>query len=165
MGSKLFGINDDEPFAALHHPFFTTEGWKCLDPTVANEENPNDFKMLQVGDIVFNIAQTNPLLYKPVMIRRFTYKTITEAILIYGLHLNGPRSYHANGYAVYANYPVLTKVRLREGMKKLNVEEEERFTHAMTSIKSELNKVVGKWVGPALTDVGALRENDAIDDD
>ena len=112
-GQKLIGFNDDTPFAALHHPFWTTEGWKCLDPETAKEENPNvDFELLQVGDIIFRIAQTKPLLYEPVKIQKFTFLTVQEPTKIYGLHLDGPRSYHANSYAVMANYPVLTKRRI-----------------------------------------------------
>ena len=158
--SQLFGINNDEPFAALNHPFLTAEGWKCLDPDLANEENENNFKMLRIGDIVFKIAKTNPLIYQPVIIERFTYQTMTEQTSIYGLHLDGCQSYHANGYAVYANYPVLTKVRFQEGIKKLNDQEQKKFTHAITSVKSEFNKVMGKWVGLALGSGSAMREID-----
>ena len=155
VGQKLVGFNDDTPFAALHHPFWTTEGWKCLDPETAKEENPNvDFKLLQVGDITFRIAQTEPLLYELVKIRKFTFLTLQEPTKIYGLHLDGPRSYHANGYAVMANYPVLTKKRIREGMKKLSEEEGNGLTSALSSVKVELNKVLGSWANEAFDDMG-----------
>ena len=151
----MVGFNDDTPFSALHHPFWTTEGWKCLDPDTAKEENPNvDFKLLQVGDTVFQIAQTEPLLYQLVKIRKFTFVTLEESTKIYGLHLDGPRSYHANGYAVMANYPVLTKKRVREGMKKLSDEERESITSALSSVKVELTKVLGSWANDALDDIG-----------
>ena len=164
VGQKLVGFNDDTPFAALHHPFWTTEGWKCLDPETAKEENPNvDFKLLQVGDITFRIAQTEPLLYELVKIRKFTFLTLQEPTKIYGLHLDGPRSYHANGYAVMANYPVLTKKRIREGMKKLSEEEGNRLTSALSSVKVELNKVLGSWANDALDDIG-LTAASAIED-
>ena len=162
-GQKLFGFNDDTPFAALHHPFWTTEGWKCLDPETAKEENPDvDFKLLQVGDIIFRIAQTNPFLYEPVKIHKFTFLSLEEPTKIYGLHLDGPRSYHANGYAVMANYPVLTKKRIREGMKKLSEEEKESLAFALSSAKVELTKVLGSWAEDALSDLG-LTTNDMKD--
>ena len=153
-GQQIFGINDDTPFAALHHPFWTTDGWKCLNPDLAKEENPNvDFKLLQIGDVVLRIAQTNPLLYEPVKILQFTFTTLSEPIKIYGLHLDGPRSYHANGYVVAANYPVLTKKRVREGLKNLNEDEKEKFQEAMTSVQNELSKVLGSWAKSAFQDM------------
>ena len=154
-GEQLFGFNDDRPFAALHHPFWTAEGWKCLDPETAKEENPDiDFNLLQVGDIIFHIAQTEPLLYKPIKIHKFTFQTLQEPTKIYGLHLDGPRSYHANGYAVMANYPVLTKKRVREGMNKLSEEEKGRLQSTLSSVKIELSKVLGSWANDALDDIG-----------
>ena len=154
-GLKLVGFNDDAPFVALHHPFWTTEGWKCLDPETAKGENPDvDFKLLQVGDTVFRIAQTEPLLYKPVKINKFTFTTLQEPTKIYGLHLDGPRSYHASGYAVMANYPVLTKKRIQKGMKKLSEGEKENLTSALSSVKVELTKLLGSWASDALDDMG-----------
>ena len=159
-GEKLFGINDDTPFAALHHPFWTTDGWKSLDPEFAKQENPTvDFKLLQVGDVVFRIAQINPLLYEPVKIRQFTFTTLEQPIMIYGLHLDGPRSYHANGYVVAANYPVLTKKRVSDGLKKLTEEEKERLVSSMTAAQSELSKVLGSWADQAFKDMGLVSKD------
>ena len=160
-GQQLFGLNDDDPFASLNHPFWTTEGWKCLEPEGAVEENPNiDFKLLQVGDIVFRIAQTNPLLYEPVKVHKFTFMTVTEPSKIYGLHLDGPRSYHANGYVVAANYPVLTKKRVCEGMKKLNDDEKKRLKTGLTSVQSELTKVFGTWAESAFKDMELVNQDE-----
>ena len=164
-GQQLFGINDDTPFASLHHPFWTTEGWKCLHPDFAKGENPStDFKLLQVGDIVFHISQIDPLLYKPVKIHKFTFATLSEPIKIYSLHLDGPRSYHANGYIVAANYPVLTKKRVEEGMKKLSEEEKDRLKSAMTSAQHELSKVLGSWAKSAFQDMALVRKEELSDD-
>ena len=158
-GEKVFSFNDDEPFAALHHPFWTTEGWKCLDPESAKEENPSiDFKLLQVGDIVFRVAQTDPLLYEPVKVRRFKFITLSEPTKIYGLHLDGPRSYHANGYIVAANYPVLTKKRVRDGIQKLTEEQKESLQSAITSVQRELTTVLGSWAEDAFINMGLTTE-------
>jgi len=154
-GQQIFGFNCEAPFAALHHPFWTTEGWKCLDPETAKEENPDtDFKLLQVGDIVFRVTKTSPLLYEPIKIQEFTFSTLQESTHIYGLHLDGARSYHANGYAVMANYPVLTKKRVQEAMKKLTAEEQGHLKTAISSVKDELTKVLGSWADDALCDMG-----------
>jgi len=164
-GQQFFGINDDPPFATLPHPFWTTEGWKCLDPDFAKGENPStDFKLLQVGDIVFRISQMDPLLYKPVKIHKFNFTTLSEPIKIYGLHLDGPHSYHANGYIVAANYPVLTKKRVGEGMKKLSEEEKDRLKSAMTSAQNELSKVLGSWAKSAFQNMGLVCKEDLKDD-
>ena len=163
VGQKLVGFNEDTPFAALHHPFWTTEGWKCLDPDTAKEENPDvNFKMLQVGDIIFRIAQTSPLLYKPVKIHNFNFVTLQRQTKIYGLHLDGPRSYHANGYAVMANYPVLTKKRIQKEMKKLSEEEKLRLQSALSSVKPELTEILGSWANDALDDMRLT--NSAVED-
>ena len=123
-----------------------------MDSDTAKEENPDvNFKMLQVGDIIFRIAQTSPLLYKPVKINNFNFVTLQEQTKIYGLHLDGPRSYHANGYAVMANYPVLTKKRIQKEMKKLSEEEKLRLQSALSSVKPELTEVVGSWAIMPLT--------------
>lgn len=164
-GEQLFGINDDMPFASINHPFWTTEGWKCLDPEGAKQENPDiDIKLLQVGDIVYRIAQTNPLLYEPIRISKLIFKTLSEPTKIYGLHLDGPRSYHANRYVVAANYPVLTKKRVQEGMKLLNAQEKQKLTSAITSARSELTKVLGSWANGTFEDMGLVDEENELQD-
>ena len=58
-GGQLFGINDGNPFATPNHPFWTTEGWKSLNPEAAFEENPQiAYGVLQIGDTLFHIVQT-----------------------------------------------------------------------------------------------------------
>ena len=114
-GHYTFGINEDEPFFAPSHPFWTTDGWKCLFPASATEENPHiNFKQLQIGDIVFRIVpNTDTLVYKPIRICKISMKQVDCPFTFYGLHLDGARSYHANGYVVAANYPVLTEKRIK----------------------------------------------------
>ena len=144
-GGQLFGINEDKPFATPNHPFWTEEGWKCINPDSATEENPDiSYGVLQVGDTVFRISQTDPLLYEPVTIWQLTFTTLSEPSKTYGLNLNGPQSYHANGYVVAANYPILTEKRVHDGMKKLNNGEKESLKSAIGSGK-EVEKVCGKW--------------------
>lgn len=164
-GEQLFGINADTPFASVNHPFWTTEGWKCLDPEGAKQENPDvDFRLLQVGDIVYRIAQTDPLLYEPIRIGKLTFRTLSEPTKIYGLHLDGPRSYHANRYVVAANYPVLTKKRVQEGMKLLNEQETQKLASAITSAHSELTKVLGSWASSAFEDMGLICSKKQLQD-
>ena len=150
-GGQLFGINNDEPFATPNHPFWTTEGWKSLEPEAAREENPHiSYGVLQIGDTVFRITQTYPLLYEPVTISQFTIITFSEPSKTYGLHLNGPQSYHANRYVVAANYPILTKKRVQDGKKKLSGGEKENLVSAIGSGGKEVMKVLGKWASAFL---------------
>ena len=155
-GHYTFGINEDEPFFAPSHPFWTTDGWKCLFPAPATEENPHmDFKQLQIGDIVFRIVpNTDTLMYKPVRIRKISMKRVDCPFTFYGLHLDGVRSYHANGYVVAANYPVLTEKRIKESFQKLSEEEQLKVSDGLRSMVPELNKLFGGWLEQSLTKLG-----------
>ena len=154
-GELIFGFNGEDPFFFSGHAFWTTEGWKAVSPSVCQEENP-DVKVgtLQVGDIVFRIAQVDPLLYQPVVVHRFTSMKLQEATKMHGLHLVGSRSYHANGYVVIMNYPMLTQKRLRDGFAKLSPEEKARLATATKQIVPELSKALGGFVSSALVNTG-----------
>ena len=154
-GELIFGFNGEDPFFFSGHAFWTTEGWKAVSPLVCQEENP-DVKVgtLQVGDIVFRIAQVDPLLYQPVVVRRFTNMQLQEATKMHGLHLVGSRSYHANGYVVIMNYPMLTQKRLQDGFAKLSPEEKARLATATKQIVPELSKALGGFVSSALVNTG-----------
>ena len=160
---QLFGINDNEAFATPNHPFWTTEGWKCLNPAAAFDENPDiQYGSLQIGDTVFRIAQTTPLLYEPIRISQLTVMTLSEPSKTFGLHLNGPQSYHANGYVVAANYPILTEKRVHDGMEKLSNGEKESLMSAIGSGK-EVTKLAGKWAKLAFQSVGPINQESVAD--
>ena len=152
-----YGINEEPPFFTVGHAFWTTEGWKAVEPDVAREENPHiQFSHLQVGDIVFQIADTNPLLYKPVKIEKITSKAFDSPSLVYGLHLIDGRSYHANGFAVIMNYPLITEKRILEGFKKLTASEQDRLRSSLTEVLPELSKTLGNFMPATLYKNGIL---------
>ena len=156
----MFGINDDKPFATPNHPFWTEERWKCINSESAMEENPDiSYGVLQVGDTVFRISQTDPLLYEPVTIWQLTFTMLSEPSKTYGLNLNGPQSYHANGYVVAANYPILTEKRVQNGMKKLNEAEKESLKSAVGSGMPEVTKMTGGWVMHTFLGDGLVKNN------
>ena len=153
----IYGLNDESPFFSAGHALWTTEGWKAIAPEIAQEENPDlVIGALQVGDIVFRLVQFSPLLYEPIVIRNFTSKRLDIATMMYGLHLTGYKSYHANGYVVIMNYPLLTQKRLLEGIKKLNPEEKARLVTAINMAVPELSKTLGAFIPPVLANAGLL---------
>ena len=168
MEETIYGFNNEDPFFSRGHAFWTTEGWKAIDPQLAREENPDlAIGTLQVGDIVFCIAQSSPLLYKPVIIHDFTSRKMEAATTMYGLHLTGYMSYHANGYVVVMNYPQLTQKRLRDGISKLNLEEKAHLASAVSTVIPELSKSLGGFIPPVLANAGILhldksKESDVI---
>ena len=151
----VYGLNDENPFFSAGHALWTTEGWKAIAPEIAQEENPDlVVGALQVGDIVFRLVQFSPLLYEPIVIRNFTSKSLDIATVMYGLHLTGYKSYHANGYVVIMNYPLVTQRRLLEGIKKLNPEEKARLVTAVNMAVPELSKALGAFIPPVLANAG-----------
>ena len=145
LGTFL-GINDGKPFASPSTPFLTIEGWKVIDPKAANVENPfATYGTLQEGDTVFHIANMDPLLYKPVKIERITFTTLSIPTKVYGVHFKGYKTFHANGYVVTSNYPVLSLSRVMKVFKNMNQEDQEGLFRALSSSKREMAKVLGRW--------------------
>lgn len=161
---KIYGFNEEDAFFSGGHAFWTTEGWKAVAPELAREENPDlAIGTLQVGDIVFRVAQSKPLLYKPVVIHTLRSRDLDVDTIMYGLHLTGYKSYHANGYVVIMNYPQLTQKRLRDGMSKLNSVEKVRLVTAVNSVLPELSKCLGGFIPPALGNTGFLPADEVND--
>lgn len=141
----IYGFNDEEPFVTINHPFWTDDGWKAICPRLASIENPDiEFSKLKVGDYVHRISKLDPFSYERVQIKKFNSRMLDAGEKVYGLHLmNGPASYHANGYCVKMNYPILTKRRILEGFLKLSMEEREELKDKLNPAFLILRKVVG----------------------
>ena len=155
-GETVYGLSEENVFFSAGHAFWTKEGWKAIAPDIAREETDLLVGTLQVGDVIFQIAQFSPLLYEPKVIRSFTTKKLDVATMTYGLHLIGCKSYHANGYVVIMNYPVLTQKRFSEGISKLNPEEKARLATALNTVVPELSKTLGGFIPPVLGKAGLL---------
>ncbi|PJD91373.1 MAG: hypothetical protein CK424_07060 [Legionella sp.] len=151
--TPIFGINGSKPFFTGGHLFWTDAGWKAILPHVAEEENPGvTVGALELGDVISRvIPQTMPIQYEEVTIHGFTESALFQGDKVYGLHLiDGAFSYHANGYCVKMNYPVLTVQRLSTGFAKLSPAERNYIEKQLASIMPLLQKSIGSFVGNAL---------------
>ena len=146
----IYGFNDVAPFFSAGHLFWTDEGWKAIDPSIALEENPTGrtIRRLTIGDIVHRVISVDPFCY--VRIERFTTRTLDAGNAIYGLHLLGARSYHVNGFCVAMNYPLITAKRLMDGFAKLTDEERRLVAHQLEPILPLLSKAIGSFVDAPL---------------
>ena len=92
-GTHFFGINNDEPFATPNHLFWTTEGWKSLEPEAAREESPHT-NCGVLADRCHSVSYYPDIpttVHEPVTISQFTIITLSEPSKRYGLHLNDPQ--------------------------------------------------------------------------
>lgn len=148
----IFGFNDDEPFATPGHPFWTKEGWKALDSSIAKIENPNlKVSDLKIGDFVQKIKSSSPLEYEWVEVKCFSFGILKKGEKLYGLHLiDGPASYHANGYLVKMNYPIITEKRITDAFSVLSTEEKNLIYNQLKPILPLFEKSIGSFINFAL---------------
>jgi hypothetical protein len=91
------------------------------------------------------------LAYDEVCIRAFTRAYLPEGGRLYGLHLvDGPNSYHANGYLVAMNYPHFTVQRLAHGFARLSEAERRHLERCLTEVMPLLKHSVGPFIETAL---------------
>src|SRR5581483_3197304 len=154
----IYGINDDEPFFGPGRLFWTDAGWKALEPAIGREENPSrQIGKLQEGDVVFRLVQHEPPCYEQVKIQRFSRRVLPAGALLYGLHLEEARSYHAHGFCVGMNYPVITEQRLSAGLSKLSHEERRFLARQLKPALPLLAKAIGNFIeGPLQRTLGEL---------
>lgn len=143
------GVTQDEPFFSAGHLFWTAEGWKAIDPAIARMENPwRQIGALGIGDTVYRWAAGR---YEEVRIEGFTQAVVPAGTRLYGLHLvEGPPSYHANGYLVGMNYPQFTVGRLTEGFARLSDAERAHLRQCLTEAMPLLRYSVGPFLESAL---------------
>lgn len=107
----FYSINDDEPFMSLDHAILTQGGFKCPDPCAARAIDPNaPVSELKVGDFVnrAHYEEDGTIAYTLEEVKRINIAR-REGVMSYDLHFReGYRSYHANGYVCYLNYPDIT---------------------------------------------------------
>jgi hypothetical protein len=143
----IYGFNDEEPFFSAAHPFWTADGWKAYDPAVARSENPwPDFGKLRRGDVVHRLVSHDPPRYEEVTIERFSSRSAPAGEHLHGLHLHGSASYHANGYLVAMNYPVITARRLEEAFATLTDAERELLAADLERAMPLIRLNLGAWL-------------------
>eukprot|EP00794_Sanderia_malayensis_P009481 gene9481-biopygen7824 len=142
-----FGFNDDVPFFMACHPFWTQDGWRAIDPSVAKMENEwLDIGQIQPGDHVRKIKSINNgnIEYEWVKIDRIGTKLYPAGTRFYGVHTReGPRSYHANGYLVCQNYPEITIQRVAEGLANVSPQEQKKVKERLQKLGPSLHKIMG----------------------
>jgi hypothetical protein len=141
----LFGFNNDDPFFTCNHVFMTTGGHRALHPEGAMRENPYlEVGHLKVGDVVYQC--TDGKTYQTITINKITVKKATSTF-VYGVHLReGLRSYHANGYLVYLNYPEITLASL--GRSILSMPQDEQLKMLLSLY--ELGPLLERFGGPVV---------------
>ncbi|MBS0350520.1 MAG: hypothetical protein JSR33_04910 [Proteobacteria bacterium] len=155
----IYGFNEDAPFFTAGHPFLTSGGWKAIDISASLEENPElEISELKVGDMVCKFKSTDPLIYEEIKISGFSEAILPTSYKVYGLHLqDGPASYHANGYCVRMNYPMITEKRLIDGFSRLSFAEKRLLSNYLMPVMPLLTKAMGKFVEAPLTRSLALK--------
>ena len=99
-GRMLYAINGGTAFVTSEHPFYTTEGWKSIDPSSLVERNPElahelRIAKLEVGDkIITSTGQVE------VETLEGTGGHNVDMPL-YNFKLDGNNTYHADGYVVH----------------------------------------------------------------
>jgi hypothetical protein len=93
---KLYSLNKGDYFVTAEHPFYTTKGWKAIDPLATAAENPSlQVGTLEIGDVLIlaNGKQEELLSMNGVEADPLTP--------LYNFLLSGNNSYYANGYLVH----------------------------------------------------------------
>lgn len=146
-GTTLYGFNNEEPFFTANHAFFTTTGPRAIDPVAARTLNPwLDVGRLEVGDVLLKATRNG---YEKVAIKSIPYKPCPFEFL-YTLHLReGLRSYHANGYFAYLNYPEVTLSKVATLLRRLSKEQKQ----AMLIGFKELTPVFTRYGAHTIMDI------------
>ncbi len=159
----MYGFNDEKPFFTSGHPFLTKEGWKAIDVQLALEENPTlEVSELKSGDSILKVKLAYPLTYEEVKISDFSKDILPAGSKVYGLHLHdGPASYHANGYCVRMNYPIITVKRLTDGFAKLSSAEKRLLLNQLSPVMPLLTKAIGSFVASSLSKSLAIKPRES----
>ena len=104
---NLYGFNDETPFVTDSHPFLTTDGWKCINAEVGQDQQPElNITELKIGDKLIKYSFiTNSYSEEEITSITETYSQCN----IYSVDVEGPDSgsdqgndtYIVNGYVVH----------------------------------------------------------------
>ena len=143
----VYGINDDEPFFSAGHLLWTREGWKAIEPSIAEEENPSRrIGKLEPGDTVLRLRGGTGPGYDEIKIDKIPSKLVPAGSHLHGAHLDGAASYHVHGYVVGMNYPMITEKRLADGFATLTASERAQLASTLAPVMPLLRKAVGPFV-------------------
>ena len=118
-GRLLYAINGGRAFVTAEHPFWTSSGWKSIDPRATFAENPRlNVGTLAVGDRIAAVApRAEPRLaaagggavaasYAPARLKTIAVRSILGVTgdprtTVYNLLLDGDHTYFADGFLVH----------------------------------------------------------------
>ena len=156
-GTTLFGFNDEDPFFLASHPFWSQDGWRAVNPHLSKLENPwLVVGQLTEGDYVRKVKDVNgdEIVYEWIKIDAINHKKVSEGTKVYGVHTReGPRSYHANGYLVFENYPEITTQTVVDGMDNLSSAEKKKLQDHLSELEPILCKVLGPGPSKAMASI------------
>ncbi|MEC9292355.1 MAG: Hint domain-containing protein [Pseudomonadota bacterium] len=100
----LIEINGETAFTTDNHPLMTTDGWKALNPDMAEKEAYDQLSgnigQLEIGQTLI-MAQGKRQLIESIMI----VPQEEEDRRLYNLMLDGDHTYYANGILVHGSIP------------------------------------------------------------
>ncbi len=100
----LIEINGEEAFTTDNHPLMTTDGWKALNPEMAEKEAYDQLSgkigKLEIGQTLV-MAQGKRLLIESIKVLPHN----KEEQRLYNLMLDGDHTYYANGILVHGSIP------------------------------------------------------------
>jgi len=106
---KLYAFNGSNNFfVTAEHPFWTTDGWKAINPEATKEESVDLYNELTGSLEVGHEIQT---LNGIVRIKSIESKEINKPDLpLYNFHVENDHSYFADGYCVHNKKIICTKL-------------------------------------------------------
>lgn len=100
----LIEINGEVAFTTDNHPLMTTDGWKALNPEMAEKEAydqlAGNIGKLEIGQTLV-MAQGKRLMIESIMV----VPQEDEDRRLYNLMLDGDHTYYANGILVHGSIP------------------------------------------------------------
>jgi hypothetical protein len=151
-GELIYGINDIPPFFNASHPFLTRDGWKAISPSAAKRINPHlQIGRLAVGDTLYRVRSTDPFAYEEVEISTISQKLGDPSEKIFSIDLRRENlGYHAHGFCVAVNYPVLTEDSFATAFARLSAAERKLIYERLGPILPLLRSGMGNFVQQAL---------------
>ena len=154
-GKILHGFNKEGTFFTSNHAFYVAPGlWRAIDPVAAREISPwLDVGRLQLGDRLLKAVENN---YEEIEITSIESEPCKHDFL-YNVHLReGLRSYHANGYCVYMNYPEVTLSKVADILRGIPKYQK----HLLLLNYPELTPIFSKYEWQTVIDILDRQMND-----
>ena len=110
---KIYAFNNGRYFVTGDHPFMSTNGWKALDPPIAQKQHPGlKVGLLQVNDRLITLKGS-------IQIKKISFKTFKDAV-VYNPQLDGNHTYYADDFLVHNIPPSCANVNNAGVVSKYN---------------------------------------------